>query len=101
MAWYFPKMTTLTATKARARLSHWLKRAAAGDNIGIQCGERVIALRPMEPAKSGKSYARSEYGVTERELSQFNRRAKAEMARARRTGKMTRFTGDFHAAIGD
>ncbi len=94
-------MTTLTATKARSRLSYWLKRAAAGDNIGIACGTGVIALRPLNEIGRGRDYAQNEYGVTARELADFARRVKAEAARERSAGRMKRYLGDFHAAISD
>ncbi len=41
-------MTTLTVTEARKNLSGWLKRAKAGEDIGIIDGNRIIALRPVE-----------------------------------------------------
>jgi antitoxin (DNA-binding transcriptional repressor) of toxin-antitoxin stability system len=94
-------MTTLTATKARTRLAYWLKRAAAGENIGIQCGEGVIALRPMTTLGRRRPYAQNEYGATSRELADFARRVKAEVVNDRRQGRMKRYLGDFHAAISD
>jgi antitoxin (DNA-binding transcriptional repressor) of toxin-antitoxin stability system len=94
-------MTTLTASKARTRLSYWLKRAAAGESIGIQCGEGVIALRPMTTLGRRRRYAQNEYGVTTRELADFARRVKAEVAGDRRAGRMKPYQGDFHAAISD
>ncbi len=41
-------MTTLTVTEARKNLSSWLRRAKAGEDIGIIDGNRIIALRPVE-----------------------------------------------------
>jgi len=41
-------MTTLTVTEARKNLSGWLRRAKAGEEIGIIEGNRIIALRPVE-----------------------------------------------------
>ena len=41
-------MTTLTVTEARRNLSSWLRRAKAGEDIGIIDGNRIIALRPVE-----------------------------------------------------
>lgn len=40
-------MTTLTVTEARKNLSGWLRRATAGEEIGIIDGNRIIALRPV------------------------------------------------------
>ena len=94
-------MTTLTATKARSNLSKWLKRAAAGEDIGIACGNKVIALRPLDGLPPDEGYAKREYGVTEAELDKFARRMDAELGRDRRTGKMRRFTGDLDAALRD
>lgn len=41
-------MKTLTVTEARRNLSSWLRRAKAGEDIGIIEGNRIIALRPVE-----------------------------------------------------
>jgi len=94
-------MTTLSPAKARAKLTHWLKRAAAGENIGIRCGDQVISLRPAQALSADTGYAIREYGVTGHELAAFSKRIKAETARDRRAGRMKRFTGDFHAAVSD
>lgn len=40
-------MTTLTVTEARKNLSGWIRRATAGEEIGIIDGNRIIALRPV------------------------------------------------------
>jgi antitoxin (DNA-binding transcriptional repressor) of toxin-antitoxin stability system len=40
-------MTTLTVTEARKNLSGWLRRATAGEEIGIIDGNKIIALRPV------------------------------------------------------
>jgi antitoxin (DNA-binding transcriptional repressor) of toxin-antitoxin stability system len=93
-------MTTLSPTKARANLTHWLKRAAAGEDIGILCGDKVIALRPVRVFSEDSDYARSEYGATDVELDAFVKRADAELKRDRKTGRMTRYNGDFNASIG-
>ena len=90
-------MTTLSPTKARANLTHWLKRAASGEDIGILCGDKVIALRTVSVVS--EDYATREYGVTDAELDTFVKRADAELKRDRKAGRMTRYKGDFHAAI--
>lgn len=41
-------MKTVTITEAKKHLGAYLKEAAAGQNIGIICGNRVVALRPVE-----------------------------------------------------
>jgi hypothetical protein len=92
-------MTTLSPTKARANLTKWLKRAAAGEDIGILCGDKVIALRAVNVFFEDSDYAKREYGVTDAELDAFVKRTDAELKRDRKAGKITRYTGDFDAAI--
>ncbi|MEX1045046.1 MAG: hypothetical protein WEC73_02860 [Chthoniobacterales bacterium] len=41
-------MKTVTITEAKKHLGTYLKEAAAGQNIGIVCGARIVALRPVE-----------------------------------------------------
>jgi antitoxin (DNA-binding transcriptional repressor) of toxin-antitoxin stability system len=94
-------MTTLSPTKARANLTHWLKKASAGEDIGILCGDKVIALRPVRVVSADSGYAKREYGVTEAELKTFVKRTNAQNARDRRAGRMTRYKGNFDAAIRD
>lgn len=94
-------MTTLSPTKARANLTHWLKKASAGEDIGILCGDKVIALRPVKVFSEDSDYAKREYGVTEAELKAFVKRANAENARDRRAGRLTRYRGDIRAALRD
>ena len=93
-------MTTLSPTKARANLTHWLKRAAAGEDIGILCGDKVIALRAVSVISTDSDYAMREYGATEAELGAFVKRAAVELKRDRKAGRVTRYKGDFNAAIG-
>lgn len=92
-------MTTLSPTKARANLTHWLKRAAAGDDVGILCGDKVIALRPVQVFSADTDYARREYGVTDADLEAFTKRTDTEIKSERRAGRMTSYKGDFNAAI--
>ena len=94
-------MTTLSPTKARANLTHWLKRAVAGEDIGILCGDKVVALRTVRVFSEDSDYAKREYGVTEAELKTFVKRADAELKRDRRAGRITRYKGDFRAALRD
>ena len=90
-------MTTLSPTQARANLSSLLKRAAKGEDIGILHGDQVIALRPV--TVHSDDYALREYGVTEAELDSFVRRTKQRLARHRKAGKMTTFSGDIEADL--
>jgi antitoxin (DNA-binding transcriptional repressor) of toxin-antitoxin stability system len=94
-------MTTLSPTKARANLTHWLKKASAGEDIGILCGDKVIALRPVRVYAEDSDYAQREYGVTKAELDAFVKRADAELKKDRRAGRITKYKGDFRAAIRD
>lgn len=94
-------MTTLSPTKARANLTHWLKRASAGEDIGILCGDKVIALRAVRVFAEDSDYAKREYGVTDAELKAFVKRADAELKQDRRAGRVTKYKGDIRAAIRD
>jgi hypothetical protein len=101
MRLYKVDMTTLSPTKARANLTHWLKRASAGEDIGILCGDKVIALRPVRVFAEDSHYAKREYGVTVGELKTFVKRADAELKQDRRAGRVTKYKGDIRAAIRD
>jgi antitoxin (DNA-binding transcriptional repressor) of toxin-antitoxin stability system len=90
-------MTTLSPTQARTNLSSLLKRAAKGEDIGILHGDQVIALRPV--TVTSDDYALQEYGVTEAELDAFAKRTKQRIARHRKAGRMTIFSGDIEADI--
>ena len=58
-------MQTLTVTKARANLGHWVRRALQGEEIGVILGARLVALRPV-PIEAG-DYMQREYGLTKEE----------------------------------
>jgi antitoxin (DNA-binding transcriptional repressor) of toxin-antitoxin stability system len=68
-------MQTLTVTKARANLGHWIRRALRGEEIGVVLGARLVALRPV-PIEAGDTMER-EYGLTKNEAD----RAAAAIAR--------------------
>ncbi len=59
----------------------------------------MIALRPV--TVHSDNYALQEYGATEAELDSFVRRTKQRIARHRKAGKMTIFSGDIEADIAD
>ncbi|MBI2514267.1 MAG: hypothetical protein HYV96_20025 [Opitutae bacterium] len=84
-------MKTLTATEARKNLTHWLKAAKNGQEIGIVYGADVFALRPV-PIQAA-DYAQHEYGATPEQLAGFAARTDAEIARERKSGRMTVFSG--------
>ncbi len=41
-------MKTVTITEAKRHLGAYLKESAEGGNVGIICGNRIVALRPVE-----------------------------------------------------
>ena len=73
-------MQTLTVTKARQNLGGWLKRAAAGEDIGVILGDKIIALRPVEVFAA--DYAEREYGMTAADVSAAAARIVAGVASA-------------------
>ncbi len=54
-----------------------------------------------QTAPKDRDYAKREYGVTDAELKAFVKRVDAELKRDRRAGRVTRYKGDFRAAIRD
>jgi antitoxin (DNA-binding transcriptional repressor) of toxin-antitoxin stability system len=90
-------MTTLSVTEARQKLGVWIKKAIAGEDVGILCGNKIVALRPVEV--ESVDYAQREYGVTEAELDQFVQRAREEIEKDGKTQKLREFTGDIDALI--
>ena len=92
-------MTTLSPTQARSNLTGWLKKAAAGEDIGILYGDKVIALRAVKV--ESKSYAEKEYSVTKAELKRFAKRLHARGVKNRREGKSRIYTGDIEAILKD
>lgn len=92
-------MTTLSITDARQNLGAWVKKAIAGEDVGILCGGKVVALRPVEVEST--DYAMREYGVTASELDRFVKRALKETERDRKAGKLRTYTGDIEALIKD
>jgi antitoxin (DNA-binding transcriptional repressor) of toxin-antitoxin stability system len=90
-------MTTLTPTRARANLSALLRRALRGDDIGIVLDGKIIALRPV--AVESMDYAEREYGVTAAELASFDQKVHEKIAKDRKAGKLTEFTGNLEALV--
>ena len=84
-------MKTLTATEARKNLSHWLKAAKGGQEIGIVFGADIFALRRV--AVHAADYAEREYGVSTAQLEAFAARTDTELAGERKSGRMAVFTG--------
>jgi antitoxin (DNA-binding transcriptional repressor) of toxin-antitoxin stability system len=92
-------VTTLSPTQARVNLTSLLKRAANGEDIGILHGDQVIALRPV--TVHSDDYALREYGVTEKELDRFVKRANQRIKRERKAGKIKEYSGDLEADLAD
>ena len=80
-------MKTLTATEARQNLGTWLSRALKGEDIGIVCEGKIIALRPVNIYS--EDYALIEYGLSADEL----RRAEKNIVRKLRHEKAQIWTG--------
>jgi antitoxin (DNA-binding transcriptional repressor) of toxin-antitoxin stability system len=89
-------MKTLAVTAARQKLGHWLKRALAGEDIGIVMDGQVVGLRPVNVISS--DYALQEYGVSEAQLERAADRVEREVASARKAGKLVRFEGKLHGS---
>jgi len=77
-------MQTLTVTKARANLGHWMKRAARGEDIGVVVGSQIIALRPVKITAT--DYMETEYGLTPAEADRVVANMVAETALEKKAG---------------
>ena len=84
-------MKTLTITEGRGRLGYWLKKATQGEDIGFVIDGRVVALRPVDVVST--DYALQEYGLTDKEMKQAEKRISADIKSARARGELTGFTG--------
>ena len=90
-------MQTLTPTKARANLPALLQQALDGQEIGIVCNGRIVALRPVEVTAT--DFALTEYSLDEGEISTIAANLHAKAKKALKTGKARTFTGDIEDAI--
>jgi hypothetical protein len=63
--------------------------------------KRPKSSRSQPVAPQADDYALREYGVTEQELDRFVKRTKKRIARERKAGTMTPYTGDLEADIAD
>ena len=91
------RMQTLTPAKARANLSVLLQQALDGEEIGIVCNGRIVALRPVEVTAT--DYALMEYGIAEDELPAIAANLHAKAKKAIKTHQARAFTGDIEDAI--
>jgi antitoxin (DNA-binding transcriptional repressor) of toxin-antitoxin stability system len=87
-------MKTLSVTAGRSKLGHWLKRAIAGDDIGIVVDGVVVGLRPVTVIS--EDYALREYGVTQDEADAAAARISKDIAVARKRGQVKRFSGNLN-----
>ena len=90
-------MTTLSPTKARSNLTAWLKKAAAGEDIGILFGDQVIALRPVQVEST--DYAWTEYGLTKKEMARIAKNLHAKTKKDIKAGKFREYHGDIEAML--
>ena len=90
-------MTTLTPSSARANLKALLRRALNGDDIGIVVDGKIVALRPV--TVEATDYAAREYGVTEAELTAFEKKTHEKISKGRTAGRLHEFTGDLEALV--
>ena len=95
---YMSLMQTTTATEARANLSSLLRKALAGQEIGIVCNGRIVALRPVEVTAT--DYALTEYGITDDGMQNIAANLHAKAKRAVKIRKARSFDGDIERALG-
>jgi hypothetical protein len=91
-------MKTLSVTAGRSKLGHWLRRAIAGDDIGIVVDGVVVGLCPGSVIS--EDYALREYGVTQDEADVAAARISNDIAAARKRGQVKRFTGNLNELRG-
>jgi antitoxin (DNA-binding transcriptional repressor) of toxin-antitoxin stability system len=89
-------MKTLAITTARQKLGYWLKRALAGEDIGIVLDGQIIGLRPVEVIST--DYALQEYGVRAAQLDRAADYVEREIETARKAAKLVRFEGKLHGS---
>lgn len=92
-------MTTLTVSEARPKLGAWLEKALQGEDIGLVWDGKIIALRPVEVYS--EDYLLMQYGASTKQTAAALRKAERDIKRARRQGKMKRYTGNLRADLRD
>ncbi len=85
-------MKTLSVTDARQNLTRWLRLAMAGEDVGILCGSRIVALRLVQVYS--EDYALQEYGLTKKDLSRAAKRMDAKLAEDKERGRLRRYSGN-------
>jgi antitoxin (DNA-binding transcriptional repressor) of toxin-antitoxin stability system len=92
-------MTMVSAAKARSNVTDLLKRAAAGEKIGIRYGKKVLVMKVAKPERN--DYAWTEYGLTRKEMKVIARKLHEEGEKDRREGKSREYKGDIEAVLKD
>ena len=77
-------MTKLSASEASRDLGGVLARALKGEEIGIECDGRIIALRPVEKFED----ATGEYGLNADEVKRAFDSVSREVEAERAAGKL-------------
>ncbi|MCW1924821.1 hypothetical protein OKA05_19815 [Luteolibacter arcticus] len=90
-------MLTLTPTAARGNLSKLLRQALKGADIGIVVDGKIVALRPVTVEST--DYAAREYGVSDTELENFEKRIHGQIKKAGKEGKLREFKGNLEALV--
>ncbi len=85
-------MKTLSVTDARQNLTRWLRAAMRGEDVGILCGNQIVALRPVQVY--AEDYALQEYGLTKKELNRAAKRMDAELAADKKRGRLRKYSGN-------
>jgi len=80
---------TITITEAKKQLGAHLKDAVAGQNIGIICGNRIVALRPVE-VTSVDFEAAGDPEVTAKLTAEQKDRLYAQLKKERKDAKRRR-----------
>ena len=92
-------MKTLSVTDARQNLTRWLRAAMDGEDVGILCGNQVVALRPVKVFSD--DYVLQEYGLTQKELHRAAHRMEAGVAADKKRGRLRRYSGDLERDLRD
>ena len=88
-------MTTLTITQARKNLSGWLRRAKAGEEIGIVDRGQVFALRPV--SVTATDYMENEYDLSSEDATQIAANILSDSIRAEKQGGYVSLDNISHA----
>lgn len=99
MRLYRGDMKTLSVTDARQNLTRWLRLAMAGEDVGILCGRRIVALRPVQVYS--EDYALQEYSLTKKELGRAAKRMDTELAEDKKRGRLRRYSGNLERDLRD